>query len=54
MTFALSEMLRNVTLAGIRARHPEYDERRARLALCRQMWGEALFREVHPGVEIAP
>jgi hypothetical protein len=44
----LSADTRQLTLAGIRHRHPEYDEARARLALFRVLLGDELFRRVYP------
>ena len=43
MTFELSDNLRAVTEAGIRHRHPDYDEEQVRLALIRAMLGDELF-----------
>ena len=47
-TFRLSELARQVALAGIRARHPEYDEERIRLAYARLVLGDELVRCVWP------
>lgn len=44
----LSEENRELALAGIRLRHPEYDPQEAELALRRQRWGDATFREIYP------
>ncbi|HEY4245071.1 MAG TPA: hypothetical protein VGM88_34885 [Kofleriaceae bacterium] len=44
----MSEMARRTTLAGIRARHPEYDEATARWALFRILIGDELFVKVWP------
>jgi len=54
MTFELTDVLRQVTEAGIRHRHPEYDDLKVRLALIRLWLGPELFRRVHPAVEIDP
>ncbi len=43
MTFELSDNLRAITEAGIRHRHPEYDEEQVRLALIRAVLGDKLF-----------
>jgi hypothetical protein len=43
MTFELSDNVRAVTEAGIRHRHPEYDDRRVRLELIRTVLGPELF-----------
>jgi hypothetical protein len=46
--FRLNERARNLTLAGIRHRHPEYDAERQRLAFARLVLGDALVRKVCP------
>jgi len=53
-TFALNRLTRKLTMAGIRMRHPDYDEEQVKFALRRLMLGDALFREVYPGVEVEP
>jgi hypothetical protein len=52
--FRLNDLARQVTLAGIRGRHPDYTERQALQALRRLMLGDELTRAVwpeHPLVE---
>ena len=49
MTFELSETVRAMAEAGIRHRHPEYDEQQVRSALLRVMLGEELFRRYYAG-----
>lgn len=44
--------LREVALAGIRGRHPEYDEPQARHALMRHIYGDALFQRAWPGAPV--
>jgi hypothetical protein len=44
----MSASARAITLAGIRARHPEYSEKLARLALFRMLLGDELFRRAWP------
>ena len=44
----LSEENRELALAGIRLRHPEYTPEQVELALRRQRWGDATFREIYP------
>jgi hypothetical protein len=44
----MSTSARAITLAGIRSRHPEYDEHQARLALFRVLVGDELFRRAWP------
>jgi hypothetical protein len=50
----LSDQMRAVLAAGVRHRHPDYDDRQVQLATVRLLLGEALFRQVHPGVEVQP
>ncbi len=50
----LSDQMRAVLAAGVRHRHPEYDDRQVQLATVRLLLGETLFRRVHPGVEVQP
>jgi hypothetical protein len=40
---------RQVTRAGIRARHPDYSVEQADLALYRLLYGDDLFRRAWPG-----
>jgi hypothetical protein len=40
---------RRTTLDAIRARHPEYDEGQARLALMRLLYGDDLYARAWPG-----
>ena len=44
----MSAMARAITLENIRARHPEYDEHQARMALYRLLVGDELFRRAWP------
>jgi hypothetical protein len=48
----MSATARSVALAGIRSRHPDYDERSARLALFRLVVGDALFRRAWPDAPV--
>jgi hypothetical protein len=50
--FRLTDAVRRLALAGIRARHPEYDEDRVRRAYARLVLGDALVRAVWPGREL--
>ena len=52
--FALSRFTRECTKAGIRMRHPDYDEEQVEMALRRIMLGDELFRKVYPDVEVEP
>lgn len=42
--FRLTAMAKENAAAGIRERHPDYDEERVRLALCRLLYGDDLTR----------
>ena len=44
----LSDEIREVTLAGIRERHPEYSSDQAFRALLRVVLGDALVKELRP------
>ena len=52
--FALNRRLRENLEAGVRLRHPEYDDQQVRLARTRLQLGDALFAEVFPGVDVKP
>lgn len=47
--FALCRTSRQVMRAGIRKRHPDYDETTVEMALARLLWGDVLYREARPG-----
>jgi hypothetical protein len=44
----MSEMARSIALENIRARHPDYDDHQARMALFRLLLGDDLFRRAWP------
>lgn len=46
---ALSDEMREVSRAGIRSRHPDYDEEQAARALLRLIVGDDLARAVYRG-----
>lgn len=46
--FRLSDFARRVSLAGIRHRHPEYDDELAHLALARLRFGDDLVKQAWP------
>jgi hypothetical protein len=48
LAMQMSDEIRQVTLAGIRHRHPEYTEEEARFALFRQLLGHELFVRAWP------
>jgi hypothetical protein len=46
--FQLNDTVRRLAMAGIRARHPGYDEEQVRFAYARLVLGDALVRAVWP------
>jgi hypothetical protein len=54
MTFQLNNSLRRISEAGVRHRHPDYDDRRVRLAATKLAIGADLFRLVYPGEDVEP
>lgn len=54
MAFEFSDWLRTVTEAGVRRRHPEYDNEQVHRAVMRLWLGEEQFREVFPNETIRP
>ena len=46
--FRLSDFARRISLAGIRHRHPEYDDEAALLALARLRFGDDLVEQTWP------
>ena len=52
MTFQLCDNMRAFVEAGVRDRHPDYDDDKVRLAVMRLTLGERLFREAFGDVEI--
>ena len=46
MTFQLSNNMRSTVEAGVRYRHPEYDERQVKREVVRLMIGDKLYRLV--------
>ena len=50
--FRLTDAVRRLAMAGIRARHPEYDEELTRRAYARLVLGDAAARAVWPGREL--
>lgn len=52
-TFDLVDFAERLSAAGIRQRHPQYDDEQVRMALIRMRLGDELFKQVYPGVEVA-
>jgi hypothetical protein len=50
--FRLSTFVRETTMAGIRARHPGYDDAQAQMAFRRLALGDDLVRRVWPDREL--
>jgi hypothetical protein len=49
MSAQMAAMARAIALENIQARHPEYSEHEARMALYRVLVGDELFRRAWPG-----
>jgi len=49
MTLELSDNIRDITMSGIRTRHPEYSEDTVMKALIKYLHGESVFKEYFPG-----
>ena len=47
MTFELGDNLRALVRAGVRHRHPQWDDRTVELEVIRSMVGDALFRQAY-------
>jgi hypothetical protein len=52
MAFELSDNLRSLVEAGVRQRHPDFDEQRVQQEVLRLMVGETLFRQMCPDTRI--
>ncbi len=50
----MSDSIRVVAADGVRARHPDYNQRQVQLAVIRMTLGEELFRRVYPEEDVAP
>lgn len=50
--FRLSVMAREAAAAGIRARHPEYDDAQVKRALARLRYGDDVARAAWPDLEL--
>ncbi len=44
----LCKLSRQFMRAGIRMRHPDYDEEHVEMALARLLWGDDLYRKARP------
>lgn len=52
VVFRLNKLVRDTAMAGIRSRHPEYDDAQVRQALVRLTFGDALTRSAFPRDEL--
>lgn len=52
LSFRLTRLAREASRAGIRARHPEYDEAAVKRAFFRMLHGDVVTREVWPDQEL--
>jgi hypothetical protein len=48
IAFELSDYLRSVVQAGIKQRHPDYNEQQIEKEVLRLMIGESLFKQIYP------
>ena len=46
MAFEMSDNLRRVVQAGVRHRHPDFDEKKTKLEVLRLMVGDKLYRQM--------
>jgi len=49
MTLELSDNIRDITISGIRTRHPDYSEDMVMKTLVKYFHGESVFKEYFPG-----
>jgi len=54
MTFELGDNLRSLVRAGVRHRHPDWDDRTVEREVIRLMIGDALFRQAYGKGPAAP
>jgi len=54
MTMQLSAMARQLSEDGVRRRHPDYDERKVKLAAIKLAIGAELFSKAYPGESVEP
>ena len=52
MACAMSEGVRTLSEAGVRARHPEYSDEEVLLALRRMLLGDKLYQQVWPAARL--
>lgn len=49
-----SDLMRELLAAGVRSRHPGYDNEQVEFAVKRLLLGPELFAKAFPGVEVQP
>lgn len=54
LAMQLSRMVRRLSEEGIRSRHPEFDERKTKLAAIKLAIGPELFSKAYPGEDVEP
>jgi hypothetical protein len=47
MAMQMSDDIMEIAAAGVRQRHPDYNDKQVRMAVIRMRLGEKLFREVY-------
>lgn len=47
MAFELSDYLRSIVCAGVRQRHPDYNEQQTENEVLRLMVGESVFKQIY-------
>jgi hypothetical protein len=52
IAFELSNNVRKLVEAGVKSRHPDYDERKVKLAVLRLTIGNKLFQQIFPDIKI--
>ena len=52
MAFDMSNNLRSIVEAGVRLRHPDYDEQKIKREVLRLMIGETLFKQIYPDIKM--
>jgi hypothetical protein len=51
MAFEMSDNLRRIVEAGVRNRHPDFDEKKIKLQVLQLMIGDKLYRQMLEGTE---
>lgn len=51
VAFRLTDQMRRVAMAGVRNRHPDYDEEQVRQAVARLLLGDEMMLELWPDRE---